>query len=365
MGNHFSDSQQGGLAIVSISDPENPLLLDLFKVPGASSGGGIVKKEGDRVYLGAMKDGLVILDISEPSDIQFISQYIPDINYPVSNPNPDLYNARGMVVKDQIIYLCYDAGGLRIIDCTNPELPEEIGRFSNPALHDPINLPRAYNNIVLDGDLVYVTVDYCGIEVLDISDPENVAMVGWWNPQGCPDNNWFTSPIHTNEVVLDRGNKLLYTSAGSSDMIVVDVSDPTQPDSCNAIGSEGDRKGTWGVAAFKDKIFLTYICAVVPFFSTEAYVSIIECENCNTVSVKKDEIELVVKIFPNPVSDQFTVITPVDRIELYDIHGALVKTYSGIPNSATNYDVSYLQPGIYIISLLYHNAYSIQKLIKI
>jgi hypothetical protein len=233
LGSSFTNSQAGGMAIIDVTSPIFPIVSDYYIVPNSASGAGIIKTEGNYAYLGAMKDGLIVLDISNKSDIQFKSQFIPDINYPVNNPNPDLYNARGMEVQNDFVYLCFDAGGLRIINCTNKLNPVESGRWCNPIMYSPQNLPRAYNNLILDDSLVYITVDYCGLEVVNISDTNNIQLVGWWNPYHCPTNNWFSSPVHTNEIQYNKSCQQLFVSTGKSDLIVLDVSNPEQPDSCN------------------------------------------------------------------------------------------------------------------------------------
>ena len=59
-----------------------------------------------------MKYGIVILNINDKNNISMESRFVPDVNYPTKNPNPDLYNASGMEVKNNVIYLCYDAYAL-------------------------------------------------------------------------------------------------------------------------------------------------------------------------------------------------------------------------------------------------------------
>ncbi len=154
-GNHDAP----GLAIIDVTNPVAPVVKDVWVHPpvSESNGSGIVKVEGNYAYLGAMKHGLIILDISDKSNISYISQLVPSISYPnPTSPDPAKYNARGMVVKNSIVYLCYDAGGFRIINATNKLSPIETGRYSNPLLY---NRPRAYNNIVLNDTLVYIAVD--------------------------------------------------------------------------------------------------------------------------------------------------------------------------------------------------------------
>lgn len=136
------------MAIVDVSNPAAAVLTDYYVVPLSGSGGGIVKVEGNYAYLGAMQSGLVILDITDKNDIQFVSEFVPDINYPpILNPNPNYYNARGMGVKNSIVYLCYDAGGIRIINCNNKLVPLETGHWCNPVMYTPLDYPKAYGHL--------------------------------------------------------------------------------------------------------------------------------------------------------------------------------------------------------------------------
>ena len=150
IGNHFTNPQAGGLAIVDVNDPAHPVVKDYYVVPGSSSGAGIAKAEGNVAYLGAMRSGLAVLDISDPADIKSLSLFLPDRSYPVANPKPELYNVRGLELKNGLAYVAFDAGGLRIIDCRKPEAPREIGRYVNPAMYKPLDHAKAYNNLVLD-----------------------------------------------------------------------------------------------------------------------------------------------------------------------------------------------------------------------
>lgn len=273
LGNHFTNSQSPGMAIVDVTDPRAPAITDMWQLDAPDGGAGIVKVVDRHAYLGAMKHGVVILDVGDPRNIIYRRIITPDINYPSANPNPDLYNARGMAVRDSVIFLCYDAGGIRVINVANPSAPRETGRFSNPLLD---NLPRAYNNIVLDGDLAYVAVDYCGVEVLDISDTSNIRLVGWWNPYNCPTNNWFTSPVHANEIELDKENRVLFVSTGKSDLYALSITDPLRPDSCGIHGGVDNGIGSWGVSVHGNLVFVSYVIAFIPFSSNWTGVKILE-----------------------------------------------------------------------------------------
>lgn len=364
LGNHFINPQQGGMAIVDVTDPAAPVVTDHYVAPSSASGAGIVRVEGNYAYLGAMKSGLVILDVTDKSNIIFVSQFVPDINYPVANPNPDLYNARGMVVKNSIVYLCYDAGGLRIINCRNKSAPVETGRYVNPIMYMPFNRPRAYNNIVLDDSLAYIAVDYCGVEVLNIADTSNITLTGWWNPYGCPNNNWFTSRSHANEMHFDENCKHLFLSTGKSDMMVVDVSDPAQPDSCNFYGGTSNNIGTWGISAYQNEIYLSYICAVVPFSSNWTGVKILTYAECSGTGAAPVSDEKFI-VAPNPARDEIRVHAPpgfnAAGLTIINALGCTVRSITGLGGNPVTVDTKQFSPGLYFIAL--HNG-SERQLVK-
>jgi hypothetical protein len=265
LGNHFGAAQQNpGMAIIDVSDPVNATVKSMWKDVTKTSGAGIVETEANYAFLGAMKSGLIIFDITDKSLPVLKSVFVPSITYPDANPDPAKFNARGMAVRNDLVYLCYDAGGLRILNVTDKLNPVETGRYANPEMNGK---PRAYNNIVLDGSVAYIAVDYCGMETLDISNPSSMRLLSWWNPWNCQTNplNWFSSNGHANEIALDRINKLVFMSTGKSDMQVVNVANPANPVHKYEYGGIDNNIGTWGISVSNNKIFLSYICNVLPW----------------------------------------------------------------------------------------------------
>lgn len=367
IGNHFTGAQQAGIAIMDISNPLSPSLTDFYIVPNSTSGAGIVKIEGNYAYLGAMQSGLIILDVSDKHNILFLSQFIPDINYPVPNPNGNFYNARGMEVINSVVYLCYDAGGLRVINCSNKSLPIETGRFANPALFQPFNLPRAYNNIVIDSGLAYIAVDYCGLEVLNIADTSHISLAGWWNPYNCPNNNWWTSPVHANEIQFNKNCKQILLSTGKSDMMVIDVSNPSQPDSCNVYGGVNNGIGTWGIGLYQNEIYLSYICASVPFPSNWTGLKILSytpCTSANGPYLSSGKIDF--ELFPNPAHTELTIKTAIAlqlaELTFFNVLGQKVKTIPAINGRVLDINIQDLPIGLYFIALKNQNQQSFSKL---
>ncbi len=358
LGNHFNKNQMSGMAIIDITNPSSPTMKSYWTLPGSLGGSGIVKTEGNYAYLGAMGNGLVILDISNKSSINYISKIVPDINYPTANPNPDLYNARGMEVKNDIVYLCYDAGGIRIINVSNKTNPKETGHYSNPALNGH---PRAYNNLVLDDSLLYIAVDYCGLEVLSVKDTSNIKLIGKWNPYNCPAGNWFTSPGHANEIQYNRACKILFISTGKSDLHAINIADPTKPDSCNMYGGISNNIGTWGVGLYKDQIYLSYICSVVPFSSNWTGVKILTYTPCANGIGKADHN--FIDIFPNPTSGKciINVSDDINLVEVFSESGELLKT---IKNPRDHYfELELKDPGIYFLRIQQGEKVHIRKVV--
>lgn len=355
LGNSFTSPQAAGMAIVNISDPFAPVVTDFYVVPNANSGGGIVKTEGDYAYLGAMQSGLVILNIADKNNIQFQSQLIPSISFPpVFNPNPNLYNARGIVVKNSIVYLCYDAGGIRIINCTDKQAPVETGRWCNPAMYLPFNHPKAYNNCCLKDSLLFVAVDYAGMEVLNVADTANISLTGWWNPFNAPASNWFTSPVHANEIFYDEPCNLIFLSTGKTDLYVLDVSNPAWPDSCNYYGGVANDIGTWGISHWKNEIYLSYICAAIPFYSGWTGIKILTRNIC--FSGIKQPLKLSLVFVPNPFS--FKTTLNADRylsdvaIIVYNDLGVKVEQISHFSGTTIELNRRHLPKGIYYVQCM-------------
>jgi hypothetical protein len=283
LGDHFVNPQAPGLAVVDVRDPEDAEVLELWSEPAARSGAGAVAVEGSRVYLAAMSHGLVVFKFTKGGELRRLSRLVPALEFPDPQPNPAMINARGLAVRDGLVYLAYDAGGVRVIDARKKKAkkPREIGRFSNPALD---RKPRAYNNLALDGPRLYAAVDFCGLEILDIADPGRPALLSWWNPWHCEESpwNWFTSPGHANEIAFDPDCDLVFLATGKSDLQAVDVADPEAPLWRGGFGGTGNGIGTWGVSRQGERVYLSYICTLgIPFASNWSGVKVLRYDGCS------------------------------------------------------------------------------------
>lgn len=276
LGDFFGRGAKAGLAIIDVSNPNSPNVTDVWTTSEKKKGSAIVKVEGNYAYLGAMSEGVYVFNISNKSNIRLHSTYQPDVNFPTPDPNAVGHpNARGMDIVGNMMYLCYDAGGIRVIDISDEKNLREIGRYINTA---PGLKQQAYNNVVVNGNYAYAAVDYCGLEILDISDPGEIRRVGWWNPWKCNTlaNTWFNSNGHTNQLYLDNAKKQIYLSSGKSELNLIDVSNPRAPKELGSYGAKDNKQATWGLTVNGDDVYLLYITSVVPFQANWAGIRIVQ-----------------------------------------------------------------------------------------
>jgi len=277
LGDLFSASgSTAGLAVVNVKNPQHPRVVSQWKSDDVLQGTAAVLVDDGFAYLGAMSAGVMVLDVSDPNHIERVSMFLPDVNYPTSRPSKMHHpNARGFAKRGDLLFVAYDAGGLRVLDVSKPREPREVGRYVNPRFP---NKPQAFNNLVLDDHRAYVAVDYAGLEILDIRNPRDIRQLGWWNPWGAEtlSNVWFNSAGHTNQIAWQSDKKQVWLSAGDSELQVVDVSRPAQPRLVARYGTPKDKQGAWGVTLSGHRAYVTYINAVVPFQGTWSGIKAIE-----------------------------------------------------------------------------------------
>lgn len=358
-----------GIVIVNVADPVNPVVLDEWIAAGNGSGTGVVKIQGDHAYVGGMGEGLIILNISDPNNITFVSQVTPAIDYPHMNNTPATVNARGMaLVNDTLVYLCYDAGAMRVINCADINNPVQIQEFSNPVTDNtgpPFywNVPRAYNHVAVEDTIAYVAVDYCGLEVWGISDPYNANLLTHWNPHDCPTGQWTTASIHTNEIFPVFECDLLFISTGGSDMMVLDIANPYAPVAVDSFGTETDMYGTWGVDGTDEFLYLTYMNPPlnIPFPGNHPGLRKLSYDKC-AASVGAQEEEVAVKLFPNPSNGKVTLeVSGIFTYVFLDASGK--QMFYGGGNQSSDIDISQLDAGIYFVKVQANARFAVKQLI--
>ncbi len=354
LGDHFNaTSQKSGMAIVNITNPASPTVTSTYSYT-ANSGAGHVCVEGNYAYLSAMLNGIIVLDITNKSNIIFVSVFKPSVDFPKPSPNSSelaKINVRQVVAKNNVLYVSYDAGGIRIVNATNKSALVETGQYSNPAL---LTRPRAYNNLVLHDTLVYSACDYAGMEVLNVKDTSNITQTGWWNPWNAhlPSNTWFNSPGHTNEIEFDPLCKMLFMTAGRSDVMAVSVANPAMPDSCARFGSNADSLGTWGLGRYQNQLYVGYIFAGVPFYANWGGTKILTYNNTCFTGISEYKTEDSFTVFPNPASQELFVNAENEKgfIELNTTIGQTVLQQS-ISKGKNKINIESLPTGSYFYKI--------------
>ncbi|NNE44500.1 MAG: choice-of-anchor B family protein, partial [Gemmatimonadetes bacterium] len=236
-----------GTAVINVSDPIAPYETAFF--PGAFSTWRDIKTYGHHAYIcNESSGGIVILDLSDPEN-------------PVERaPYLGISTAHNLFI-DESTARCYIAGsnlgfgGLRILSLASPENPVEVGSWENSYIHDVVvNDNRAYCAAIFSGQLVMLDVANPAAIPLSIGIVQNYVSAFTHNAWMTDDNQfvmttdevagssirmWDVSnpvaPVQTDSyrpnpagaphnAHLDGG--LAYISHYTAGVRVVDISDP-------------------------------------------------------------------------------------------------------------------------------------------
>lgn len=195
-----------------------------------------IKVDGKHGYVVAGKEGVVILDLSNPAfpkkigviesmdytyslDKKGLTLFIADgragvrifdisdmKNFSQSSFIPTKYSSLDIEVDGQYIYVAEGEGGLRIIDISQLEFPTEIARFNSK-----INV-RSLD--IADGNAYLANSE--GIIILDIRNVDSLK------------NPTFIKTIDSVYKVISDG-RWLFASGGSKDFIVSNIAFPQYP----------------------------------------------------------------------------------------------------------------------------------------
>ncbi len=216
-----SHDHEPGLVIYDLHDPSNPVEAAVWR---PSMGGSIldVRVSGNYAYLPLSRDGIQVLDVSNPaapSEIALI---------PYSNANAP--SSAGLWLENNRLYASVHRQGFYVIDVSTPSSPVVQGFLSE------------YYNYALDvcvvGEAAYVADGSAGMRIIDIADPANPIQVGQYNP----------SPIFCRKLTVIGAMVFMADdiAADNSGMRIVDCSDPATPLQLAYYPSPDRAKDVWG-----------------------------------------------------------------------------------------------------------------------
>lgn len=340
--------QKPGLAILDLSNPSNPEVTDIWDTIIFDQGAAIAISDGEFAYLGAMDDGVILLNVNNKNDIKFISSFLPDPDFPEVAGIFSTPNARGLSLygSDKLM-VANDAGGLRMIDISDKENPVEIGKYVNMGIEDIAQ--SAYNNIVIVDHYAYIAVDMCGLDVVDISD-EEMETIYWFNPWNCDSSNWIGRPGHTNEIEV-VGDSLLFVSGGDSELLIFDITNRENPVLVGEYINEFDSIVAWGVDVHENYVSLALVnneIVQIPYYSNIGGITILEWDAIPYVSIFNTERNRIdIEISPNPADNLIQIQSNLlwQNCDIIDVNGRAVK-HVEYTNSI---DCINMENGLYLI----------------
>lgn len=149
-----------GLRILNVSDPRHPFQVGEFPLPFSSAWG--LSIDGDVVSVG-VRGGVRLLDISNPEKPEEIGIWQTNDGITLS-PYAIVQSGSMLFVAGQFLY---------IIDISNPREPKQIRRY-----------PASGLGVAALGSFVYVADPVQGLLTLDVSDPLNPALRSTYKPAG-------------------------------------------------------------------------------------------------------------------------------------------------------------------------------------
>ena len=209
-----------GLGIIDVSNPTAPVRIGNIKVPGSLANSVTVR---DRLaYLGNEEAGLVIYDVSDPAKPVLIGQSKAAIG------------ANGLGLGNGTAVVAGWTSGFSLMDVSNPSDPQYLGSY--PAVG------KAYTgyafDAVISGLTAYVANINTGVELVDLSDPTNMTLVG-----RAFGNVWDLALM----------GRRLFTADTFYGLRVVDVSNPTN---AVPIGSVSPWGAALGLKLHGNRLFL-------------------------------------------------------------------------------------------------------------
>jgi len=208
----------GGLRVVDVSTPSNPMEVGFYDTPGDAYG---VAVAGDYAYVTGVSgypnwDGwLRVVDVSDPTNPTEVG----------ACDTPD--ETGGVAVAGGYAYVTDWDGGLRVVDVSTPSNPTEVGFYDTPGYAGDVAVAGGYAYVV--GRSGYPPYDGW-LRVVDVSDPINPTEAGFYDTPG---RAWGVAIAGGYAYVADHYKGLR----------VVDVSDPTNPTEAGFYDTPGYAQG--------------------------------------------------------------------------------------------------------------------------
>ncbi len=211
-----------GIRVCDISNPSRPILTDFIR----NGSEGNIEVVGDRVYSALGQSGISIVSIENPRDLRITGRLYEGYQHIFVCKSGDL------------VFLFNHLFGLRIVDVSNPTSPELVSEL---AINGPDN--SSGGGVLLRDNILYFKL-YDLLNLIDVSDIENPRVMSQLEIIG---NSLDLSLVDDYLIVtgwlIRDGNGVI-----DGNILVVDVSDPENPHAVfNAADGEGNHSRYPGV----------------------------------------------------------------------------------------------------------------------
>jgi hypothetical protein len=163
--NVYVANNDTGLQIVDVSIPGTPSVIGEYNQSGWTKK---VFVSGNYAYTTNSSQGLEVIDIAAPATPGLQGFYDP------------AGTAYDIFFKDSFAFLTASTGfyviGLENLNCATP--PCEL------TLHNSLNTTAIPKDLTIDGNYAYTAFQDSGIQLIDISNPENLHIAGTYNTPG-------------------------------------------------------------------------------------------------------------------------------------------------------------------------------------
>ncbi len=155
-----------GIQVFDISDPENPDSVAMFWSMGGNYTGGYlscIEVVGDYMYVGHSR-GFIIADISNPDTLIEIGS-AGDYQWAPSD----------LTIYGDYVYVSDQWSGLHIVDISDPENLEVVNDYE---------IDGGAWDVAVQDNLAVIALRQRGFEILDVSNPESLRVVGYFDTPG-------------------------------------------------------------------------------------------------------------------------------------------------------------------------------------
>jgi hypothetical protein len=207
-GNYAYVSNNYGVSVVDMSVHNAPLRVASIQVNSGVFGLDIV---GDILYVGGTSDGLVIVDISNPTNPEVIGNYTEG-------------GILSLFVSNNHVFAHRGGGMLEIIDVSDP---------SNPSTLSTLNVGTSGHDIAVVGDICYFADPSNGLIVVDVSDLSSPEIIR-------------TVPSTGSAFDICIYEDILYLGRHGSGLRIYDISTPEDPSFLSYFNDGGEVYGVSG-----------------------------------------------------------------------------------------------------------------------